>query len=56
MDHGLKVTLLEDACATKDLVFRGTVIPAETVHEVFMASLNGMFASVIKTAELELGL
>lgn len=51
-DFGIKVTLLEDACATKSLSFNGKTIPAETVHETFMASLNGMFANVIKTNEI----
>lgn len=50
-DYALKVTLLEDACATKDLAFAGEVIPAQTVHKAFMAALNGMFARVIKTEE-----
>lgn len=50
-DYALKVTLLEDACTTKDLVFRGEVIPAETVHRTFMAALSGMFARVITTEE-----
>ena len=48
-DFGLKVTLLSDACATKDLVYNGKILPAETVHDVFMASLNGIFANVIET-------
>lgn len=52
MDYGIKVTLLEDACATKSLAFHDKTISAETVHSVFMASLNGMFAKVIKTNEL----
>lgn len=52
MDYGIKATLLEDACATKNLVFHKKTIPAETVHDVFMASLNGTFAKVIKTNEL----
>ncbi len=52
MDYGIKVTLLEDACATKNLIYNGKTISAETVHDVFMASLNGMFAKVIKTSEL----
>ena len=51
MDFGLKVTLLEDACATKDLIYNQHTIPAETVHNVFMASLDGLFAHVIKTEE-----
>jgi len=54
MDYGIPVTLLEDACATKSLVFHEETIPAIIVHEVFMASLNGVFAKVIKTNELVL--
>jgi nicotinamidase-related amidase len=50
-DLELKVTLLEDACATKDLAFRGEMIPAKTVHCTFMAALNGIFAWVIGTEE-----
>ncbi|GLC81334.1 cysteine hydrolase family protein [Lacrimispora brassicae] len=51
-DYGIDVTLIEDACTTKDLSFNGTTIPAKTVHNSFMAALNGMFAKVIKTSEL----
>ena len=51
MDYNIKVTLLEDACATKNLSFNGKTIPAETVQATFMASLNDMFAKVIKTNE-----
>lgn len=54
MDYGITVTLLADACATKDLVFNRKAIPAEIVHETFMASLNGMFANVIQTSELKI--
>lgn len=50
MDHGFAVTLLEDACATKDLSWGGHLVPAETVHRSFMAALSGMFAQV-KTTE-----
>jgi nicotinamidase-related amidase len=48
-DFGFSVTVLEDACTTKDLVWRDTVIPAETAHETIMASLNGVFAQVLRT-------
>lgn len=48
-DHRLAVTLLEDACATKDLTWDGEILPAGTVHRTFMASLNGMFARVMRT-------
>lgn len=50
-DLGIKVILIDDACATKNLSWAEQTIPAETVHQVFMASLNGMFATVIKTSE-----
>jgi hypothetical protein len=39
--------LIEDACATKDLLWRGETIPAATVHKAFMASLMGIFAEII---------
>ncbi len=54
MDHGLKATLPEDACTTKDLTFSGRIIPARTVHAAHMASLNGTFANVIKTGEFRI--
>ena len=50
-DYGFSVTLLEDACTTRDLAWGGEAIPAETVHNAFMAALDGMFAKVIKTDE-----
>lgn len=48
-NFGFSVTLLEDACTTKDLVWHDTEIPAETVHNTIMASLNGVFAQVLPT-------
>lgn len=53
-DFGLAVTLLHDACATKNLVWNGETIPAATVHAAYMASLSGTFANVIATDELVL--
>ncbi len=50
-DLGFSVTLLEDACATKDLNWRGDLIPAKTVHAAIMAALNGTFANVTTTEE-----
>lgn len=52
-DHGFHVTVLEDACTTKDLVWKENVISAHTVHNTIMASLNGIFAQVIITEELK---
>lgn len=48
---GYAVTLLHDACATKDLVWNGSRIPAQTVHGAFMAALDGTFATVVTTNE-----
>jgi nicotinamidase-related amidase len=39
-DHGLKVIVVENACATRDLTFDDTVIPADHVHKAFMAALR----------------
>lgn len=46
---GYQVTLLEDACATKELKWNGVSVSAETVHRSYMASLNGAFAKVMTT-------
>ena len=39
-DFGFQVIVAEDACATRDLKFGDTVIPAEHVHKAFMAALK----------------
>jgi len=39
-DFGFHVIVAEDACATRDLKFGGTTIPAEHVHKAFMAALK----------------
>ena len=46
-DLGFETTLLHDACATKDLVWENNTIPAGTVHNAFMAALQGLFAKVV---------
>jgi len=51
-DHNIPVTLIKDACATKDLVYDGETISAEQVSSVFFASLNQMFAFIISAEEL----
>ncbi len=47
-DYGYEVVVIEDACTTKDLNFQGRQIDAIMVHATFMASLDGMFAKVMK--------
>jgi nicotinamidase-related amidase len=39
-DLGFQVLVAEDACATKDLKYGDTTIPAEHVHKAFMAALK----------------
>lgn len=48
-DHELPVTLISDACATKDLEFGGLKVSAAQVQAAYLAGLSGMFAQ-IKTA------
>ncbi len=39
-DFGFQVIVAEDACATKDLKYGETVIPADHVHKAFLAALK----------------
>jgi nicotinamidase-related amidase len=55
-DHAIAVTLLHDACATRDLSFGGMTVPAAQVQAAFMAALSGMFAQISGTAEAISGL
>jgi len=42
-----------DACATRALSFGGTTVAAADVQAAFMAALNGLFAKVLATAEIQ---
>jgi nicotinamidase-related amidase len=46
-DFGFKCTLIEDACATRDLEYKGTIIEASKVHAAFMAALSFPYAKVV---------
>lgn len=50
-DMGFPVTLIHDACATRDLSFNGQTVEAAKVQAAYMAALNGSFAKVISAAE-----
>jgi nicotinamidase-related amidase len=39
-DFGFQLIVAEDACATLDLKYGGTLIPAEYVHKAFLAALK----------------
>ncbi|WP_457553408.1 cysteine hydrolase family protein [Desulfobacula sp.] len=50
-DHGFNCVVAEDACATKDLIFKGKTIRAAEVHASFMAALSAPYANVLTTIE-----
>ena len=50
-DMGYTVTVIHDACATRDLEFNGQVIPAAQVHGAYMASLAFGYAGVVSADE-----
>jgi nicotinamidase-related amidase len=50
-DFGYSVTVIHDACATRDLEFNGVAVPAAQVHAAFMASLAFAYASVVSADE-----
>lgn len=49
VDLGYVTTLIEDACATRDLSYEGNDVPAELVHYAFVSALDGMYAKVVST-------
>jgi len=40
VDLGFKIIVVEDACATRELQYGETTIPAEHVHHAFLAALR----------------
>jgi nicotinamidase-related amidase len=50
VDYGFRCTVIEDACTSPDLSFRGRNIPATDVHDVFMAALGSLYATIDTTS------
>jgi nicotinamidase-related amidase len=50
-DLGFQCLLAHDACATKELAFRGGVVSAQQVQTSFLAALDGSFAKVLSVEE-----
>ncbi|QDT37122.1 cysteine hydrolase family protein [Stratiformator vulcanicus] len=48
-DLGYDLTVVHDACATRDQEFGGTFVPAAQVHASFMAALGFAYANVVST-------
>ncbi|MGA7826604.1 MAG: cysteine hydrolase family protein [Geobacteraceae bacterium] len=51
-DLGFTCSVAEDACATRDLMFKGKAIAATDVHAAFMAALAVPYATVLSTREI----
>jgi nicotinamidase-related amidase len=52
-DHRFECTVIQDACATRDLEFGGKKIAAENVHGSFMAALGSAYAKVLSLSEFK---
>ncbi|NWG06475.1 MAG: cysteine hydrolase [Chloroflexi bacterium] len=50
-DLGFQIIVVEDACATRDLQYGDTIIPAEQVHKAFLAALRS-YGRVMKSEEV----
>lgn len=50
-DLGFNCTVVEDACATLDLKFNGTTVPAAHVHATAMNTLGFAYAKIVTTEE-----
>jgi nicotinamidase-related amidase len=48
-DLGFTITLVGDACATKNLEINGKLVEAEAVHHSFLAALGYFYADIINT-------
>lgn len=51
-DFGFKVTVVHDACASRDLEFGGVRVPAAHAHAAFMAALGFAYADIRATDEV----
>ncbi len=50
-DFGFNCTVIDDACATKELQFKSKIINAESVHYSFLAALRGFYADITTAKE-----
>ena len=52
-DFGFECTVIQDACATRNLEFGGNIIAAEQVHGAFMAALGSAYAQLMTVNEFK---
>jgi nicotinamidase-related amidase len=53
-DLGFTCTVVEDACAARDLQFNGVAVEAAKVHAAFMAALAYVYARVVSIDQFQL--
>ena len=53
-DLGFVCTVIEDACATRNLEHKGRIVEAKNVHAAFMAALAAGYATVASSEEFGL--
>ena len=51
-DYGFKCVVVQDACATRDIEFRGKTLSAMDVHNASMSALAFAYANVVNLSEL----
>ncbi|MXQ13937.1 isochorismatase family protein [Microvirga makkahensis] len=51
-DLGYATTIVEDACATRDVEFNGKTVPAAQVHAADMSALAFAYGKVVATGDL----
>lgn len=51
-DLGFNCMVAEDACATRDIIFKGKMVKAMDVHASFMAALSVPFAKIVSTESI----
>jgi nicotinamidase-related amidase len=50
-DLGFRCIVIEDACATRDLEYKGTIVEARSVHAAFLAALASSYAAILSAKE-----
>ncbi len=48
-DFGYQTTVVQDACATRDLEYDGVTVPAASVHATMMSALGFAYAAITDT-------
>lgn len=54
-DLGFTCTVVEDACATRNLAYKGQIVESSNVHAAFMAAFAGAYATVVSVKDIRLG-